>query len=117
MSETFTPDNLIAGDFPIVTKTVTIAQAAGALARGSILGKLTSGGKCILQNTSASDGSQTDYAVLAEAVDATAGDVEAVAYLTGEFNVAALVCATLGAAARESAMRALSMFQRTTQPA
>jgi hypothetical protein len=113
MSETFTPDSLIAGDFPIVTKAVTVAQAAGALARGTILGKLTSGGKVVMQNTAASDGSQNDYAVLVEAVDATAGDVVAAAYLTGEFNQAALVCATLGAASRESTMRALSMFQKT----
>lgn len=112
MSETFTPDALIAGDFPIVTKSVTIASGR-SLVRGTILGKLTSGGKCVMQNTAASDGSATDYAVLAEDVDATSADVVSTAYLTGEFNVAALVCATLGAAARESAMRALSMFQKT----
>lgn len=113
MSETFTPDSLIAGDFPIVTKSVTVAQAAGALVRGTILGKLTSGGKVVKQNTAASDGSENDYAVLAEDVDATAGDVVTTAYLTGEFNAAALVCATLGAASREASMRALSMFQKT----
>lgn len=112
MSETFTPDALIAGDFPIITKEVTILTGR-TLVRGTILGKLTSGGKCVMQNTSASDGSENDYAVLSEDVDASAGDKKAIAYLTGQFNQAALVNATLGAAARETTMRALSMFQET----
>jgi hypothetical protein len=37
MSETYSPDNLIAGDFPIVTATAILA--AGILSRGAVLGK------------------------------------------------------------------------------
>ena len=40
---TFTPDNLIAGDYPIKTNQVTILANEGALVRGTGLGKITKG--------------------------------------------------------------------------
>lgn len=36
-----TPDNLFAGDFPIITEEITIASGAGALTRGTLLGKIS----------------------------------------------------------------------------
>jgi hypothetical protein len=43
MSETFTPDNLIAGNFPQNTEQGTIKISAGALVRGQVMGKITKG--------------------------------------------------------------------------
>lgn len=40
---TFTPDNLLAGDFDIVTKSVVIKSGAGVLARGTVLEDVISG--------------------------------------------------------------------------
>jgi hypothetical protein len=88
----FLPDNLIAGEFPRVAKTVTIAQSA-ALSRGAVLGKITASGKFVLSEADAEDGSETPRAILAEDVDATAADVQATVYLTGEFSTNAI---TLG---------------------
>jgi hypothetical protein len=89
----FTPDSLHAGDFPIRTAKVTIVTGQN-LVRGSVLGKITASGKFNLSASAAGDGSNTPVAILAEDVDATAADKEAVAYITGDFNGRAL---TLGA--------------------
>ena len=91
---TYTPDNLIAGDFPLVTVQVTIASGAGAQPRGAVLGKVTATGKYIRSLSAASDGSETPRAILAQDVDATSGDVVATAYIKGEFNERALTIGT-----------------------
>jgi hypothetical protein len=90
---TFTPDNLFAGYIqPVVTGEETIAEGAGVLPRGAVLGKVTATKKCVIVDsafdevTDPIDGSETVYAILAEAVDATDGDVKAPVYYTGEFN-------------------------------
>ena len=83
-----TSDNLIAGEFPRVVRLATVS--GGNLKRGAILGKITSNGKCVLCVAAATDGSKDVYAVLAEDVDASSEDKQAVAYLTGEFNKTAL---------------------------
>lgn len=86
-------DNLIAGT-AINMVTESIVLDTGNLSRGAVLGKITATGKYVLSASAAGDGSQTPVAILAEDADATAGDKVTVAYLTGEFNTAAL---TLGA--------------------
>jgi hypothetical protein len=90
---TYTPDNLIAGEFPRVARKVTIATPANLL-RGAVLGRITASGKYILSASAAVDGSQTPEAILGEDTDASGGDKEAIVYLSGEFNELAL---TLGA--------------------
>ena len=91
-STSYSPDRLIAGDYPVTTRKVTIDT--GVLARGSVLGKITATGKYILSLSAAGDGSQTPVAILAEAVDATAADVEAIIYESGEFNDSEIVLGT-----------------------
>jgi Bacteriophage lambda head decoration protein D len=54
---------------------VTIASGQGKLQAGTVLGKLTSGGKYVKSPATGSDGSQTAIAVLAYPVDATSADV------------------------------------------
>jgi hypothetical protein len=85
MAETFNYDNLIAGDFPIATKSVTIASGA-SISRGSVLGIITASGKYKLSASAAGDGSQTPEAILLEDAAAASADVTAPVALTGEFN-------------------------------
>lgn len=92
---TFTPDNLFAGGIsPVVPGTETILTSQGVLVRGTVLGKVVATSKCVIINSStqgATPGSGIVYAVLAETVDTTGGDVEAPVYYTGEYNENALV--------------------------
>ncbi|MGF7175852.1 head decoration protein [Azospirillum doebereinerae] len=94
-SQTNTPlPSLIAGDFPRVTRKVTIASGAGLLIAGTLLGRITASKKMVKSASASSDGSQTPNAVLAETVDATAADAEAIVYFTGEFNADQLTLGT-----------------------
>jgi hypothetical protein len=82
---TYAPDKLF--DRDTVTRAGTIAQGAGVLARGSLLGKVTATGKYILSLAAAADGSQVPDAVLLETVDATAADVVAAVAIAGKFAI------------------------------
>ncbi|WP_315751361.1 MULTISPECIES: head decoration protein [unclassified Bradyrhizobium] len=69
---------------------VTIKQGQ-VLAEATVLGKITADSKYIKSLKAATDGSEVPDAILSAAVDATAGDVEAVVYIAGEFDQDALV--------------------------
>lgn len=115
MTETYTPDNLIAGDFPIVTKQVTVNNGQN-LQRGALLGRITVSGNVNLSLAAAGDGSEDPYAILAENVDASAGDKVGTAYLTGEFNEDAITFGTgHDAASVEDLLRVYQIYLR--QPA
>ena len=112
------PDQLLAGEFPRVTRTVTIKESA-ALERGAVLGRITDEGadegKYLLSAAAATDGSEDPYAVLVRDVDASEGDVEAAVYLAGEFNEDVLSFgAGHDADSVREALRALSIFLATT---
>lgn len=115
--ETYNPDKLIAGDYPLVTGELTIVSGQN-LARGALLGKITSSGKYTLCDSSASDGSQDPKGILAEAVDASAADVSHVPYyLAGEFNAAAVIFGGSDTAATHlEALRDLSIYLQETVP-
>ncbi|CBS88715.1 head decoration protein [Azospirillum lipoferum] len=103
--------SLIAGDFPRVTRLVTIASGAGVLPAGAVLGRIAAGGKFTLSAAASSDGSEAVRAVLAEPVDASLSDVVAVVYLSGEFNAGELTFgAGHSAASAADALRDLSIF-------
>lgn len=87
------PDGLLAADFPVVTRKVTILTGQN-LTRGAVLGRVTASGKYILSLSDAIDGSQTPAAVLLQPADATAEDVEAIALFAGHVRAGAL---TIGA--------------------
>lgn len=114
---TYNHDNLIAGS-AVNAVTESIVIDTGNLVRGSVLGKITATGKYVLSASAAADGSQTPVAILAEDADATSADVTTVAYLTGEFNTAAL---TLGAGhtvdSIKAGLRDLGIFLKTNLPA
>lgn len=112
----YVPCNLLAGEYPRVERLVTIA-AGSSLEKGSVLGKITASGKYTLSASAAGDGSETVHAILAETVDATSQDMQAVVYFSGEFNENAL---TIGSghtidSIREP-LRAKSIFLRKNQP-
>ena len=108
----YAPEQLSAGDFPIV-KTGGVIAAGQQLAAGSVLGQVTAGGQYKLSASAAADGSQTPSVVLDEAIDTTAGAAPGVLRLTGEVLGTAL---TLGAghtlASVKAALRPLSLFVR-----
>lgn len=69
MSETLTRDNLIAGTFPIKTGKRTLMVSAGALARGSVLGKIKLGAATKAAAGEGADGANTGGGTLT--LDAT----------------------------------------------
>ena len=111
----YTPDNLLAGEYPRVERVVTIAVGAD-LAKGAVLGRITANGKFKLSASASADGSQTPDAILAEKANAAGGDVQAVVYFSGEFNEHALV---LGAGhtldSVRIALRAKNVYLRRNQ--
>ncbi|TWA75639.1 bacteriophage lambda head decoration protein D [Azospirillum brasilense] len=113
-AETYVPDQLIAGRFPLVTDTVTLA-AGQNLPRGAVLGVITATGKFKLSAAASTDGSQTPTAILVDGVNATNGDTLAGVYLTGEFNQRAV---TFGAghsvSSTKEALRLREIFLKSS---
>jgi len=112
---TFTNDSLIASDSDVIARTITV-KSGQTLTRGAVLGRITASDKYLLSATAAVDGSQTPACVLAYDVDASAADVVAQAYFTGEFNAnlmsfgAGATAATVEASFRQGQV---SIFVRT----
>lgn len=111
----YKPCNLIAGEYPRIERIITIASGS-ALTKGSVLGRITASGKFVLSASDASDGSETPDAILAEDIDASAEDKQAVVYFSGEFNETAL---TLGNGhtleSIRAGLRSKSLFLRKNQ--
>lgn len=86
-------DGLIGGTYPhIITAGATIVAKAGALKRGTVLGKITASGKYTIANSANADGSQTGSAILINDVDASgSSDVTAEVYVSGMFNADKLI--------------------------
>jgi hypothetical protein len=89
---TFAHPNLIAGEATLVTEKHTILSGAGDLSAGAVLAKDSgNSNKLVLVDSDSGTSSiQTAYAVLAEGVDASAADAEAIVYVKGHFNEDAL---------------------------
>jgi hypothetical protein len=64
-------------------ETVTLASGAGKLAPGTVLGRITTGGKYTLLTPGATNGSQNAAGILWADVDATDADAPGVALLRG----------------------------------
>lgn len=111
----YKPCNLIAGEYPRIERIISIASGS-ALTKGSVLGRVTASGKFILSESDATDGSETPDAILAEDVDASAEDKQAIVYFSGEFNETAL---TLGTGhtleSIRAGLRSKSLFLRKNQ--
>lgn len=93
-SSAYDPDRLLAGNaLLLVGEKITIITGQN-LIRGSVLGKITASSKYNLSLSGAGDGSQVPDLILAEDVDASAGDKEGLAYSRGDFNSNALTLGT-----------------------
>ena len=64
-------------------ETVTIASGAGKLEPGTVLGRITTGGKYTSFAPGASNGSQNASGILLDSVDASAADAPGVVLLRG----------------------------------
>jgi hypothetical protein len=110
---TYTPDNLIAGNFPIITDTGTLVSGESVV-RGEVLGKITTGGKLAASLLASDDGSETPDCIAAETVDASSADKPIAVYLTGEFNSAAMTIGTGHTAASiKDGLRGKGIFLKT----
>lgn len=91
-SESSVPDNLIAGPVPpAVPVPITVASGSGVLARGTVLGKITTTSYYTIVNSAGSDdGRRTANKILTEDIDATSVDVVTSGYDMGAFNENAL---------------------------
>lgn len=83
--DTFTPDNLVVGDFPIQTLKQTLISGQNVV-RGKALGKITASNKLKILQSGSGDGSENAYAIAAEDIDASGGDEFITVYLSGGFN-------------------------------
>ncbi len=85
-------DNLIGGTtIPFFTKNITIIAGSGNLLKGTILGKITPGGKYRKVDKTKTDGSQIADMILAETINVGDTDVIVRAYSQGLFNRSALI--------------------------
>lgn len=64
-------------------ETVTVASGAGKLEPGTVLGKITTGGKYTVLTPGAANGSQNAAGILWDATDATDADAPGVVVLRG----------------------------------
>lgn len=86
----YQPGGLIAGDYPVAHRYVTIASGQ-EIERGAVLGRITADDKYVLSLASAEDDSEVPAAVAAVDVDASGGDVVAPVFFSGEFAADQLV--------------------------
>ena len=84
-AETFVPDNLQVGNFPVQTDKQILFSGQN-VARGEALGKITASGKLKILQSGSGDGSQNAYVIATEDVDASGGDEFITVFLSGGFN-------------------------------
>lgn len=82
---------LVAGNAHLLVGRKVTLLAGRTYAPGTVLGVITASKKHTVSEAAATDGSEAPDLILAETVDATSGDREALGYVRGDFNVSALV--------------------------
>lgn len=88
---TYTPEQFVTGNFPIVTEPETIANGEGEVAKRTVMGRVTASGEWKVSLAAAGDGSEVPAGILAEGVDATAAAVPGSILKAGQFNPDLLV--------------------------
>lgn len=88
--ETFTPEQVIVGASDVITRPETFKSGANVTAL-TVCGRITATGKLIKSVQTAVDGSQVACAICIADVASAAADKVGPAYITGEFNIDALV--------------------------
>jgi len=83
----FVTDNLVLGEGSSKVRTFGVKIESGQnLSKGALIGKVTSTGKYKLSLSAATDGSQVPIYILGDDADATSGDLNCLAYVSGMFN-------------------------------
>lgn len=82
---------LVAGNAHLLVGRKVTLLAGRVYTAGTVLGVITVSKKHTVSASAATDGSEEPDLILAENVDATGGDREALGYARGDFNVSALV--------------------------
>jgi hypothetical protein len=84
-TESYDPDNLIAGHKPSAKAIPIILLSGENVVRGEVLGR-DGDGKYLASLSAAIDGSEVPRAIAAADIDATLADAKGLAYVEGEFN-------------------------------
>lgn len=82
-------DNLIADVKPaIITQGIKLKMDTGVYIRGTVLGKITASGLCVVVDTANADGSEVSYCILPDDVDTTGAtsDVTTAGFFSGSFQ-------------------------------
>lgn len=79
------PDAILASSHGYIVINVTIKSGEAAFTKGQVLGIETATGKYVAYDDGASDGSEVAKAIVADDVDASAGDQLVAAYIRGAF--------------------------------
>lgn len=90
---TASPNDLLVGDVPVVTRNITLISGQN-LKRGAVIGNITASDKHTLSLSAAEDGSQVPGLVLAADADATGGDMVVPVYASGAFDSTKLILGT-----------------------
>jgi len=114
VTDSMTPDGLILANGEYITDSATIASGAGSLVRGTVMGKITTGGKLLKSLSAATDGSQVPFCILLEDTDATSADKVAPVLLAAEVDGAKLTLGTAHTLASiKDGLRDLGIYIRT----
>ncbi|TCZ73049.1 head decoration protein [Paenibacillus albiflavus] len=109
-------DKLFAGGVADVVTDVLTLKAGASYVRGMVLGVITTSDLAVPVDSSKSDGSEAAYAILADDINATTGNVVAPVYLTGEFNQAALIFGGTDTAAKhKKELRKIGIFLKSNK--
>jgi hypothetical protein len=90
VEEAFNPEQLLVGGGEAVTRP-NVFQAGADVPALTVCGRVTATGKLVKSVKGANDGSQVPCAVAAANVPCASADKTAPAYVSGEFNVSALL--------------------------
>ena len=114
-SSEFLPDQLVISSRLLVTDSGTVT--GGKYKRGTVLGMVTATKKLTACVKTASDGSETPYAILVDDVDSSShGEQTGGLYLAGEFNKHLVtIDASWTLADMAVALRPLSIFLKDSQ--
>ena len=73
----------------IINEEIVVASGAGVLDAGTVLGKITTGGKYVVHDTALSNGAElpANAVILGHSIDATSADVKTVATVRGPATI------------------------------
>ena len=114
---TFKPDLLMAGGNMPTEYDGAIIAKGNKYKRGTMLGKITATGECVITDATAKDGSEQLFAILTEDVDTTEATVSANVLYTGNVNAGALIVKTGETPIQyKDQGRKIGLFIRKAQP-